>query len=588
MANSLVKLTLESNQYEKGLQQAQRSWNQFTKGIGLSVGKFTAVSAAIGAVSGALKVAKDAFFNNEQQLDEWGRAVSAAESTYQGFLSALNNGDIGGFLSNIDRIVNAARSAYNAIDELATYNAFNRMNVAEARANMSAAIGDFRMGNGSKEAVQESVNKLKEELGVRQTKEWDAYIESVRKIATERGANPDDVVKLLGGKYVDFENVKKSYVNESSFSGQTVKSLFGGATVAGAMSGFNFGTQTRRTPGTDAERLSVFARSLNDTELDKLQAMGEAAQNTKREIADLDKQLARVLNGRQGGSSGGSGGRSGGGGTKTELTEMQSLQKQIRELEQEYIRLGGITTEEANKRKSEIQTEISARERQINQLKLYEENAHGRLLGGSIQKPVEANVSSSLIPTIDQIREQIAKNPIIIPIQATQKDIKAIGESAKIAASMVGTIGQAFNAIEDPAAKVMGTVAQAIATVALAYADTLAKDQSSKSNIWAFIAAAAASTVSMIATIASIHQATGYAHGGEIKGNTYSNDQIPIMANAGEVVLTRAMQGNLASQLNAQSIGGYMPSHISGEQIYIALNRYVRRSGRGEIVTWKY
>ena len=172
---------------------------------------------------------------------------------------------------------------------------------------------------------------------------------------------------------------------------------------------------------------------------------------------------------------------------------------------------------------------------------------------------------------------------------------------------MVGTIGQAFDAIEDPAAKVAGIIAQAIASVALAYSQTLAEDQSSKSNVWAFIAAAAAAMISMTTTIATIHGATGYAHGGIVKGrtlggrnvlgyagggtiagNTYSNDQIPILANAGEVVLTKAMQGNLASVLSDQERGGGMSmSRVSGEQIYVVLDRYMRRSGRGEILTWK-
>lgn len=80
----------------------------------------------------------------------------------------------------------------------------------------------------------------------------------------------------------------------------------------------------------------------------------------------------------------------------------------------------------------------------------------------------------------------------------------------------------------------------------------------------------------------------GYAGGGTIAGNTYSNDQIPIMANAGEVVLTKAMQGNLASVLSDQERGGGMSmSRVSGEQIYVVLDRYMRRSGRGEILTWK-
>ena len=111
MANSLVKLTLESNQYERNLRQAQKTWNEFTKGIGMSMSKFPAVGAAIGAVTGALKVAKDAFMSSEENLDEWGRTVQASESLYKGFLNSLNSGNINGFLNNISTITEAARPA---------------------------------------------------------------------------------------------------------------------------------------------------------------------------------------------------------------------------------------------------------------------------------------------------------------------------------------------------------------------------------------------------------------------------------------------------------------------------------------------
>ena len=145
MAQSLVKLTLESNQYERGIKQAQKSWGDFTKGIGLSASKFTAVGAAIGAVTGALKVAKDAFFKNEQQLDEWGRMVESSKSIYNGFLNSLNNGDISGFLSNINTITEAARAAYDALDNLGTFNAFNQINTQRTRTGLTEAMAGYRM-----------------------------------------------------------------------------------------------------------------------------------------------------------------------------------------------------------------------------------------------------------------------------------------------------------------------------------------------------------------------------------------------------------------------------------------------------------
>ena len=168
----------------------------------------------------------------------------------------------------------------------------------------------------------------------------------------------------------------------------------------------------------------------------------------------------------------------------------------------------------------------------------------------------------------------------------TEKVAKGSAESWKNTASAISSVGSAFANIEDPAAKIMGTIGQAIATVAMAYAQSLSKDKGTQSNIWAFIAAAAAATISMVTTIASIHSATGYSHGGIVDGNSFSGDNVPIMANAGEVVLTKAMQSNLANQLDGAGLQGLGPSSVSGEQIYVVLNRYTRRSGKGELVTW--
>ena len=161
------------------------------------------------------------------------------------------------------------------------------------------------------------------------------------------------------------------------------------------------------------------------------------------------------------------------------------------------------------------------------------------------------------------------------------------GEAWKKAGTAIGLFGSAISAIKDPAAQVAATIAQAIASVALAYSQTLAEDQTTKSNIFAFIAASAAAMVSMMTTISQIRSATsGYAQGGIVDGNSYSGDNVPIMANAGEVVLTKAMQANLANQLEGGGMSGLGPSRISGEQIYITLNRYLKRSGQGELMTW--
>jgi hypothetical protein len=81
------------------------------------------------------------------------------------------------------------------------------------------------------------------------------------------------------------------------------------------------------------------------------------------------------------------------------------------------------------------------------------------------------------------------------------------------------------------------------------------------------------------------HAAGGY----EVPGTHFSGDVTPILANAGEVVLNRAQTAGLAHELEGigGGNGGTVQAILSGEQAYIMINRYTKRSGKGELMTWK-
>ena len=80
-----------------------------------------------------------------------------------------------------------------------------------------------------------------------------------------------------------------------------------------------------------------------------------------------------------------------------------------------------------------------------------------------------------------------------------------------------------------------------------------------------------------------VHAARGF-----VPGNNFS-DNVPALLSSGELVLNRAQQGNLASQLEGGAGLGELnlSAVIRGEQIRLVLNNNGRRTGRGEYVQSK-
>lgn len=283
--------------------------------------------------------------------------------------------------------------------------------------------------------------------------------------------------------------------------------------------------------------------------------------------------------------------------TKTEQTELQLNQKKINDLTNEYVKLGDNATEATRKRQEEIQKEIYQLTQRNNLLNLRAENAQGKLKGGEVGTEglvkVDSLLYNDIVPSIDQIRNYLEKNPIKIPVEAASDKIKGIMKTASITADVVGSIGDAFNAIEDPAAKVAGTIAQAIASVALGYAQaTLAASQTG--NPWVWVAFAATGLAEMLTMISTIHSATGYASGGIVSGNSFSGDNVPAMVgntvvglNAGELILNKSQQNNIASQLTQAGGGGRLVAKLRGRDILISLERELSETGKGQLATWR-
>ena len=180
------------------------------------------------------------------------------------------------------------------------------------------------------------------------------------------------------------------------------------------------------------------------------------------------------------------------------------------------------------------------------------------------------------------------------PYKEKMDDLTKTAKQNQMVMSLAGQAVNSFSAalagMEDPGAKAAGIVMQSLAGIALGFAQAASAKDTTASG-WAWLGWVAAGLAAMATSISMVHQLTGYAQGGIVKGNSYSGDNIyagEAMVNAGELVLTKAQQNNLAQTLEGNGMGNINVSgRISGTDILLSADRAAQASGRGQLVTWK-
>ena len=288
--------------------------------------------------------------------------------------------------------------------------------------------------------------------------------------------------------------------------------------------------------------------------------------------------------------------------TKQPKTEIEKNQAKIKDLTQEYIKLGDQETEASKNRQIEIQKEIELLQKRNNLIGVRTEQAQGKLMGGDVQQLEYKNLPyiidrSHLFDTEGGIGWQKLQKyndqTSVSEYKRRQKeyvknnDKEGKGETKSVSEEMskiTMSVSGIFNGIEQLGIElpqglkdVLGGI-QAVAGILTAIS----------SLVTIITALQSAKSVPIIgwalANGGVVHAADGY----QVPGNRMSGDQVPAMLNSGELVLNKAQQGNLASQLQGGMGAMQLSAIITGEQLRLVLNNNGRRTGRGEYVTTNF
>ena len=544
--------------------------NDLAGKFGLSVPKLGAMSVAIAGVTGALKVAKDAFFSNEQSLDEWEKTTESAKSVYNGFLDALNTGDISGYLGRINQIVDAARKAYDALDELGTYNAFNQVNVSRDKQRLTNAMADYREGKGSKASVQAASGDVQKNLRELYLKQQGAYVAKINQLAAERGVSGKALMKIADGSYSDYQRAKNVQMTGTRYQVHT--NQYGQSW-----------TTSEKYAKNAAEQMGSALRRINDTDWQELQKLGADAQNTLNELGMTRRQVARILgSGRT--TTATTGGRTGGGGGVGNVTPAPDLNKIAFNMDERFN--GGMLQDEIN---GVIADKVSVALGEVikSDLKNMDPEQLKAMLQGTDTADVFKNANMSQVRSTEDKKQGRQDNDIT-------RLAKGVGALANIAGAFQNMGVELPQGLTKTISVIQSliTVVQSVQTLISVF---------STGSQTANTAAVTASTVATTALTSAMWANVGtswipFAHGGIaghaangfLGGNNYSGDMLPIAVNSGELILNRAQQGNLASQLSGMGMSAMRLScKVNAKDMEFILNHQASDTSRGRYLTSK-
>ena len=531
--------------------------------FGLSIDQITKFGGVVGVATTAIQVAKDAFFQSESGIDEWGRTVEGAKGAYSVFLDTLNNGNWSNFFQNLSAAIKGGRDLYDVFDRLGSI----KSNNAAAIAITQKEIAELRLAKQQGENVDAKLKSATERLAALQKQSVSAGMAAGSQSAFQTirngvnsvgGAGVNDatikyaVDRIMKGGQGEFDKYRRNYdiLQQKGMvtRTQTINDSQGG-TYERQYKVFDINALTQ-----EQQKQYAIAKAITEGETRIQQGIAAYAQAVSEGTASAREEFKGNRYALQG-AGGGGGGRSGRSGSSKGF-DISSIA-----LDPNKAMLAAVKGD-GEDGPSEVWKAITE---------------------GAKEATSEVDNLTAAFEKLNEAQGETAKN--------TNKESKNMSDSWRTASAAIGAVGNAMSGLKNPAIDIMTVIGQSIATIALAYAQNLAKDKTTSGNIWAFIAAAAAATISMATTIASIHSSTGYAQGGIVKGNSYSGDNIyggpDAMVNAGELVLTKAQQSTLASQLQEGGSTVNVVGRVVGEDIFLSADRYARRSGRGGILTGK-
>jgi hypothetical protein len=639
-ANSTLRLSVEHNQYDQGLREAKKSFEDFTKSIGVNIKSMTMAGAAIGAaaaaVSGFSDVCREAF----QRGSELAKQAEGVRLAYQrlgdsslldGLREATHN-----TVSDLELMKAAVKfqDFKLPIEELGTMLAFAQQKAKDTGQSVDYMVDSIVTGLGRKSlmildnlglSAAEVKEKMKETgdmtkavgaiIREQMSKAGD-YVETAADRATQANVELENAMLDLGNAmketfgYTGWDDmakgIKTELVGALTFTIETINEAKGAWNSFMQLIGAQDKPAKPKPAGTPSNGMYFETTDADGNLINAGRWMnGQKAVNTFGvTVTGTNKSGTKTPKPKRGGG-------------KTNVIDYAA-------------------------------DSIAAQEALVQQLTEKWRKASAELRDGYLQQLNEAKndldymtskkKSVGVMDMVDGLYQPMslgtgglsdatknAKFDIVTPYQALENELANLIEKQKEFGGVSSEVYQMFQEqIDKTQEKIdgfkgskkkeqdngkdttvagglsalgqgMNQMASGIEQLGIEVPEGL---KSAVNGITAVVSilSGIATILVAIETITTADALIPFAGGGVaraangvVAGRTFSGDKIPAMLNAGEVVLNRAQVGNLASQFGDVGLQNLrLETVVTGTQLRFVLNNESQSRGRGQYVTTNF
>lgn len=587
MSDAIVRLLLNTQGFDGNLKKSKNEisrFSDFMAGAGETVAKF---AGGLGAAMTVGEAFNKTLQSSQVLGDMTASTMQAAKESVDQFFYSIGNGEFSSFLSGLDEIIQKAKEAYAAMDQLGntkiSYGYFSSKNEAQIQEAQYVAKNKFAPLEERVKAFGNWRKALEQQKQINETLRSDLMSAITKSVESEIGTGKikvgfEDVEKALKIDVTDPAKrgeLKERYSN--SYNAYQARKEYLTKARKGA-------SDEARIEGIDKELaeldniyketiiVNAMLNKYKDEELSNIAAMASEYQKTSSALNSISREYNETANN-----------------FNNENKAIKGFVA-VASLEGYKVYTGETGDKKPIRGKSES---TDFRMASFNAENWANEEAKG--LHNALRKKIESGEKIKIVPIeVDLDKIDIAVDKDKLPDFSSQIDknkqyAESLGYIGDAFSSIGSIVGDSNAAVIQYFANLINSMASAIPMIASmvtakkaeanANAEAAATGAASSVSSIPFVgpAMAVAAVASILAAFASIPK---FADGGIIGGSSFFGDKMIARVNSGEMILNQSQQGRLFQMINSGNSGGNVKVDgeikVRGKAMYIAIRNYMK------------